>query len=96
MAELAAKVYGSFPAPKYFLEIRGAGHLSFNNCFNGSRAACRSLGGSERQFETIRRYAAAFLDKHAAGRGDSSGALERGDPLVTRYLREPAAAPGGK
>jgi predicted dienelactone hydrolase len=87
MAELADKVYKNLRPPKYFLEIKDANHCSFNNCFNDTRLA-RALSGTEEQFEVIRRYSIAFLEKHVAGRKDSGHVLERSDPLLTRYVTE--------
>ena len=89
MADLADKVYLNLPPPKYLLEIRGANHFSFNNCFN-NRAAHLSLCGAEEQFGLIRRYSIAFLEKHGAGKKDVSSVLEQQDPLLTRYIREPS------
>jgi len=91
MAELADKIYRNLPPPKYLLEIRGANHFSFNNCFN-NRAAHLSLCGAEEQFGVIRRYSIAFLEKHGAGKKDVSSVLEQQDPLLTRYIREPSIA----
>jgi hypothetical protein len=47
------------------------------------------LSGQEEHFEVIRRYSIAFLEKYVAGRGDAGGVLEKGDPLLVRYLAEP-------
>ncbi len=88
MADLADTIYRSLSPPKYLLEIRGAGHFSFNNRFADTLSA-RLLSGSERQFEVIRRYSIAFLEIYVAGRKGGAGALECRDPLLNRYLREP-------
>ncbi|MFH1022620.1 MAG: hypothetical protein V1809_04470 [Planctomycetota bacterium] len=66
----------------------GASHFSFNNRFADNRKT-KMLSGTEEQFEVIRRYSIAFLEKHVAGRKDSGHALERGDPLLTRHVTEP-------
>ena len=87
MAELADKIYRNLPPPKYLLEIRGANHFSFNNCFN-DRATRLSLCGAEEQFAVIRHYSIAFLEKHGAGKKDVSSMLEQQDPILTRYIRE--------
>ncbi|HJX17873.1 MAG TPA: hypothetical protein VJ437_06730, partial [Acidiferrobacterales bacterium] len=63
-------------------------HFSFNNRFADNRRT-RLLSGTEKQFELIRRYSIAFLEKHVAGRKDSGYILERSDPLLTRYVMEP-------
>ena len=92
MAELSAKIYRNVSSSKYFLEVKGASHFSFNNSFaDNSRA--RLLSGTEEQFEVIRRYSMAFLEKHIAGRIDSGHVLERSDPLLTRYFTEPVSDP---
>ena len=88
MSEISDKIYRNLPSPKYFLEIRGANHFSFNNRVVDNRRA-RWLSGSEEQFEVIRRYAIAFLEKHVAGEKVSDLVLEHSDPMLTRYTREP-------
>jgi predicted dienelactone hydrolase len=87
MAELTAKIYANLTAPKYFLEIRGANHFSFNDRFADYRST-EQPGGTEEQFAVIRRYAVAFLEKHVAGRDDAENVLWHQDPMITRYLRE--------
>ena len=91
MAELADKVYQNLSPPKYFLEIKGANHFSFNNRFTNNRMA-RLLSGSEDQFEVIRQYSTAFLEKHVAGKKEVSKVLEQPDSLLSRYVREPAVS----
>ena len=89
MAEIADKVYRNMPLPKYFLEVKGANHLSFNNQFTDRRTA-RFLSGNDKQlFDVIRRYSIAFLEKYVGGRKDAVQVLNQGDPLLTRYLRDP-------
>jgi predicted dienelactone hydrolase len=87
MAELAEKVYGNLPQPKYLLEIKGANHFSFNNRFTDNHRTWL-LRKSEEQLRVIRRYSIAFLEKHVAGVRDASSVLEQHDPLLTRYVRE--------
>ncbi len=88
MAELADKVYSNLPPPKYFLEVRGANHFSFNNRFTTRRAA-RFLSGTQAQFEVIRRYSIAFLEKHVARKKDADNVLGQKDALLARYIRNP-------
>lgn len=88
MSELSAKIYRNVSLPKYFLEVQGASHFSFNNRFTDNRGT-KLLSGAEEQFEVIRRYSIAFLEKHVAGRKDPGHMLERCDPLLTRYHMEP-------
>lgn len=87
MKDLSGKVYRNVQPPKYFLEVRGANHFSFNNRFT-DKPGSWLLSGSEEQFEVIRRYSIAFLEQYVAGRGDAGGVLGRQDPLVTRTLSE--------
>jgi hypothetical protein len=49
------------------------------------------MSGTEKQFDIIRRYSIAFLEKHAAEKTDSDHILERSDPMLTRYVKEPVA-----
>jgi predicted dienelactone hydrolase len=88
MSELSAKIYGNVSSPKYFLEVKGAGHFSFNNGFADNRRTML-LSGTEEQFEVIRLYSIAFLEKHVTGKRDSGHVLERSDPMLTRYVTEP-------
>jgi predicted dienelactone hydrolase len=88
MAELADKVYRNLAPPKYFLEVRGANHFSFNNRFTNKLGA-RFLSGTEDQFEVIRRYSIAFLEKHVAGRKDADNVLSQKDELLSRFIRNP-------
>ena len=94
MEELSAKIFGSLPPPKYFLELKGAGHFAFNNRFT-DRFGTGWLGGTEEQFEEIRRYGIAFLEEYVAGRPESGSLLERSDPRLSRYAREAAALQSG-
>ena len=86
MSEIAAMIHRNLSPPKYFLEIKGASHFSFNNRFVKNRRT-RLLSGSEEQFEVIRRYSIAFLEKHVAGKKDSDHVLEHTDRMLTRYTR---------
>jgi predicted dienelactone hydrolase len=85
MFALAHKIYSSMSAPKYFLEVKGANHFAFNNRFADNRRT-RLLSGTEEQFEVIRRYSIAFLEKHVAGNRDAGFVLERSDPMLSRYI----------
>ena len=87
MGELADKVYRNLSPPKYFLEIKGANHFSFNNQLTDKPAA-RFFSGKEDFFKIIRQYSIAFLEKHVAGKKDSQGVLDQQDPSLTRYLRQ--------
>jgi len=88
MAEIADKVYRNLPPPKYFLEVRGASHLSFNNRYTGRRAAGFWGGDDEQIFDVIRRYSIAFLEKYVGGRKGAVQVLNQGDPLLARYIRD--------
>jgi hypothetical protein len=52
MSKLMSKIYRNVSPPKYFHEIKGAGHFSFNNCFADNWRA-KLLSGTEEQFEVI-------------------------------------------
>ncbi|MGQ9860366.1 MAG: alpha/beta hydrolase family protein [Thermodesulfobacteriota bacterium] len=88
MSELQARIFRNLSPPKYFLVIRGGNHFSFNNRFSNSLGA-RLMSGSESQFELIRRYSIAFLERHVLGRKDAEGLLKEKDPLLGSYWREP-------
>jgi len=87
MWELSTKIYRNLSSPKYFLVVKGASHFSFNNNFLDSRMT-GLLGGTEKQFEVIRRYSIAFLERYVAGRHDPGHVLEQNDPMLMRYDRE--------
>ncbi len=88
MAELSEKIYRNVSSPKYFLEVRGANHFSFNSCLANSPRR-RPLCGTEEQFEVIRRYSIAFLESYVAGRPGFDEALGRGQAMLTRCLGDP-------
>ncbi len=89
MLEIAVKIHKNLSPPKYFLEIKDANHFSFNNRFKDNRRT-RRLSGSEDQFEVIRRYSIAFLEKYVAGKMHSDYVLEHSDPMLIRYIRKPS------
>jgi predicted dienelactone hydrolase len=91
MQELTDKMYRNLPPPKYFLEVKGASHFSFNNGF-ADNLRTRLLSGTQEQFEVIRRYSIAFLEKHVAARKDCDHVLKQEHRLLTRYLSEPSPA----
>lgn len=88
MSEIADKLYQDLPSPKYFIEVKGASHFSFNNRFSDTRIT-RLMSGTNEQFEVIRRYSIAFLEKHVVGMKGADDVLERTDPMFARYLSEP-------
>ncbi len=90
MDALAKKILKSLTVPWYFLEIACGTHFSFNTCLADTLAARFFFSGSEDQFEVIRRYAVAFLEKHVAGNPRADQVLARPDPLLTRFERRPA------
>ena len=90
MTDLSEKIYEAASGPKYFLEIKGANHFSFNNRLIDNSAS-RRLSGTGEQFDAIRRYSIAFLEKHVAGRQSADPTLNEKHPLVVRYLKEPVA-----
>jgi predicted dienelactone hydrolase len=88
MSELSARIYRNVSSPKYFLEVKGGSHFSFNNSFSDNPLS-KLLSGTEEQFGVIRRYSIAFLEEYAAGRKASGHILERNDPLLTRCDTDP-------
>lgn len=83
MAEIAETVFGCLPKPKYFLEIEGANHLSFNN-----NVTDRPSLGTEESFDVILRYSIAFLERHVRDRAEAEGVLEARDRRLTQYRVE--------
>ncbi len=83
VGRLHAFLYGVFPPPKYFLEVRNGNHFTFNDYMGESKLLGRVLGGNPAQHEVIRRYSAVFLEKYVMGRGEMPA--ER-DPMLTRLL----------
>lgn len=92
MSHLSHKIFRNLAAPKYFLEIKGADHFSFNNRFSNTVGA-KMLSGSDAEFAVIRHYAVAFLERYVAGKQDATEILSRSDPRLTRYLVEGETTP---
>ncbi|MCD4824190.1 MAG: hypothetical protein K8S55_06245 [Phycisphaerae bacterium] len=90
MAKLTEKIFNNLAAPKYLLEIRGASHFSFTNCFSDTIAA-KLLSGTNRQFDVIRRYSIAFLEKHVNGKTNTKSVLEKQDAMLSDYKRKKAS-----
>ncbi len=85
MSELSDKIYRNLQPPKYFLEIRGASHFSFNIRLS-SGLGTKLLSGSEKEFETINRYSIAFLEKYVAGKPGQDAILEVKNRSLTKLL----------
>ncbi len=88
MIQLSETIYRAATGPKYFLIIRDANHFSFNNRYSEGFAS-RWLGGTEEQFDVIREYSIAFLQKYAAGDQITDRTLDQQSPHVVRYSKEP-------
>ena len=88
MVQLEEKIYRNLPAPKYFLEVKGANHFSFNNAF-ANNWRTRFFSGTPAQFDVIQRYSIAFLERHVAAKSNTSAVLAQGHAMLTRYVREP-------
>jgi predicted dienelactone hydrolase len=84
MIELSRKIYLSLSGPKYFLEIDGASHFSFNDQLFPTIGAWL-LSGNEKIFKVIRSYSIAFLEKHVAGKRTFDRMLLLKNRLLTRY-----------
>ncbi|MFH0843745.1 MAG: hypothetical protein V1903_14160 [Bacteroidota bacterium] len=83
MKELSETIYSNMPVPKYFLEVRGASHFSFNIRLSDG-IGTRALSGTPRQFEVINKYSIAFLEKYVAGKTGQDEILIRKDRMITR------------
>ncbi len=85
MSELSDKIYRNLQPPKYFLEIRGATHFSFNIRLS-SGLGTKLLSGSKKEFETINRYSIAFLEKYVAGKPGQDAILGVKNRSLTKLL----------
>ncbi len=88
MLDLHERIFRNLSPPKYFLVVKGGTHFSFNNRFSDGLGA-RLMSGSETQFEVIRRYSMAFLERHVLGREEAEGVLRERDPMLADYWKEP-------
>lgn len=87
MGDLAEKVFRNLSPPKFFLEIEGAEHGSFNNWYKGGLLKL-FIGGNDKQFDIITRYSIAFLERYIKGDRSTEVQLGRQEPQLTRYDRE--------
>ena len=87
MSKIAGKIFGRMSPPKYFLEVKGANHFSFNNRFKNTLLT-RLMSGTEQQFDVICRYSIAFLETHVARRKKSNHVLKQTDSMLTHYEKE--------
>ncbi|MBD3383981.1 hypothetical protein GF407_03555 [candidate division KSB1 bacterium] len=87
MAELSDKIYSSLAVPKYFAEVRGGTHLSFNNRFS-NRPGARLMSGNEKQYAVIRTYSIAFLHKYVDDDHNADKVLQQNHAMLTRYVKE--------
>jgi len=85
MKELSGRIYKNMSDPKYFLEVRGANHFSFNIRLSGG-AGTKMLSGTPRQFEVINKYSIAFLEKYVAGRPGQDEILDNKDRMITKQI----------
>ncbi len=84
MSALSSKIFRNLSPPKYFLEVKGSSHFSFNNRFS-NRLGALLMSGSEEEFAVIRKYSIAFLEHYVAGRADPDHVLKQTDQLLKRY-----------
>lgn len=87
MAEISAKIFNSLSSPKYFLVIKGADHFSFDNRLTNNFMAKR-MSGTEEEFDLIRHYSIAFLEKFVAGKTGYDDILKKSNPGLTKFLAE--------
>lgn len=83
MLEIAKKIFKILPSPKYYLEIKGANHLSFCNQVSILRKDNPQI------FDVINLYSIAFLEKYVAGKKEYDDILVQKHPLITSYIYEP-------
>ena len=81
MLEIQKKIFSNISAPKYFLEVKGAGHFSFNNQLFSTLGSW-ILSGNKNTFAVIRRYSIAFLEKYTAGKSYLDQVLDKKDPML--------------
>ncbi|MGH7150297.1 MAG: alpha/beta hydrolase family protein [Planctomycetota bacterium] len=86
-AELLDRAFERLPAPKVLAEIRGGTHFSFN-LPSASGIVARAWSGTEEDFETIRTYAIAFLERTVAGREEAGAVLAAPDRRLSAYRVE--------
>ena len=86
MRDIESEFFKSLSPPKYFVEVKGGTHFSFNNTFSDTLLS-RSFSGKAQEFAVIARYAAAFLEKYVAGKGDAGRVLESSDPRLSQFTR---------
>ncbi len=85
MNELSQTIYRNMPAPKYFLEVRGANHFSFNVRLSDG-VGSRAFSGNQKEFEVITRYSIAFLEKYVAGKSGQDEILNKKERMLTRFM----------
>jgi predicted dienelactone hydrolase len=85
MEELESTLFRNMHPPKYFLEIKGASHFSFN-IRTSAGPGSKLLSGNSREFDVITRYSIAFLEKYVAGCQCDESTLRSQDPMLTRYV----------
>ncbi|MBI4244561.1 MAG: hypothetical protein HY606_10770 [Planctomycetes bacterium] len=68
-------------SPSYLIEIKDATHFAFNN----SRDESGEWGGTKEQFDLIKSYSVAFLNRYVLGRKDFDGFLMNKHPMLSRY-----------
>ena len=88
MIEISESIYSAAAGPKYFLIVRDGTHFSFNNRFSDGLIS-GWLGGTGEQFDVIREYSVAFLQKYTVGDQNAAPVLDRQRSLITRYLKSP-------
>jgi len=87
MEELEMTLFSNMSPPKYFLEIKGTNHFSFN-IRTSDGLGTRLLSGSEEEFDVITRYGISFLEKYINGSKVAGNTPQSKDPMLTRYTVE--------
>jgi predicted dienelactone hydrolase len=92
MEELSQTIYRNMPVPKYYLEVRGANHFSFNVRLSEG-VGSRALSGNEKEFDVITRYSVAFLEKYVAAKQGEDEILNRKDKMLTKLVSSTEKSP---
>jgi predicted dienelactone hydrolase len=85
MGDLCQMLYSSVSGTKYFLEVRGASHFSFDNSLSEGFLS-KSFGGKPEEFNVINKYSISFLQKYIMNVPAAGNVLSKKDPMLSRYL----------
>lgn len=84
VSKWAEIVYRDLPPPKYFLEVKGAGHKSFISSYKKGNTEISPVKVLKQQ-NSISRYCAAFLEKYVLEETAADDILQNIDSQLTNY-----------